>query len=150
MSSTGQSELRRQRAGFTLLEVLVALVIVSLGMIAVQTQIGRYALTATYMEEQTLASWIGTNKVVELSTATFWPDVGASDEELEFAERQWVLEIDISETQVENLRRVDVDVALADAPETVIQRVSGLLEPPAPQGFVPVRWLSVSAPGRGP
>lgn len=135
--------------GFTLIEVLVALVIVSLGMMAVQTQLNRYALTASYMEEKTLASWIGTNRVVELSTAQSWPETGTSDDEVEFAGRLWQLEIEISETQVENLRRVDVDVSLAESPETIVQRISGLLEPPAPQGFVPVRWLSV-AEGRGP
>lgn len=138
------------RSGFTLIEVLVALVIVSLGMMAVQTQMNRYALTAGYMEDKTLASWIGTNKVVELSTLQAWPEVGSSDDDVEFAGRQWVMEIEISETQVENLRRVDVNVSYADSPETVVQRVSGLIEPPAPQGFVPVRWLSVDQIGGGP
>lgn len=135
--------------GFTLIEVLIALVIVSLGMMAVKTQLDRYVLTARFMEDKTLASWIGSNKVVELSTAQSWPAIGDSDEEVEFAGRLWLLEIEISATQVENLRRVDVDVAYADAPQTIVQRVSGLIEPPAPPGFVPVRWLSV-ADGGGP
>jgi hypothetical protein len=52
----------------------------------------------------------------------------------------------ISETEVENLRRADVSVSLADRPERIIHRVSGLIEPPVPQGFPPVNWLSV---GRG-
>ena len=136
--------------GFTLIEVLVALVIVSLGMMAVQTQLNRYTLTASYMEEKTLASWIATNKVVELSTLQVWPETGSSDDEVEFAGRLWQIEIEVSATQVDNLRRVDVDVALAEEPDTTIQRISGLIEPPAPQGFVPVRWLSVAEGGRGP
>ena len=136
--------------GFTLIEVLVALVIVSLGMMAVQTQLNRYTLTASYMEEKTLASWIGSNKVVELSTLPVWPETGDSDDEVEFAGRLWRIEIEVTPTQVDNLRRVDVDVSLADEPETTIQRISGLIEPPAPQGFVPVRWLSVAEGGRGP
>ncbi len=136
--------------GFTLIEVLVALVIVSLGMMAVQTQLNRYTLTASYMEEKTLASWIGTNRVVELSTMQVWPETGSSDAEVEFAGRLWQIEIEVSPTQVDNLRRVDVDVSLADAPDTIVQRISGLIEPPAPQGFVPVRWLSVVEGGRGP
>jgi hypothetical protein len=39
-----------------------------------------------------------------------------------------------------NLRRVDVSVALADDPERVLDKVSGLVEPPAPAGIMPPRW----------
>lgn len=133
--------------GFTLLEVLVALVIVSLGMMAVNTQLNRYAMTAKYMEEKTLASWIGSNKIVELSVQPEWPEIGGSNEEVEFANRLWYLEIEVSTTDVENLRRVDVDVAFAETPDVIVHRISGLVEPPAPRGFVPVRWSSQGAGG---
>lgn len=148
MSSSNAHCRTDRHSGFTLIEVLVALVIVSLGMMAVKTQLDRYVLTAQFMEDKTLASWIGTNKLVELSTLQAWPEVGDSDEEVEFAGRLWHLEIEITQTEVENLRRIDVDVAYADTPETVVQRISGLVEPPAPQGFVPVSWLSVARGGR--
>ncbi len=62
--------------GFTLIEVMVALVIVALGMMAVNTQLNRYTVAATYVEEKTLASWIATNKLTELSIASTWPSVG--------------------------------------------------------------------------
>ena len=138
---------RPEQRAFTLIEVLVAMVIVALGMMAVKTQLDRYVLTAQYMEDKTLASWIGTNKLVELSTQRNWPGVGDSDEEVEFAGRLWRLEISVTQTQLDNLRRVDVDVAHVETPDTVVQRISGLVEPPAPQGFVPVRWLSVAEGG---
>ena len=57
---------RRRTAGFTLIEVMVALVIVALGMMAVNTQLNRYTVAASYVEEKTLASWIATNKLTEL------------------------------------------------------------------------------------
>ena len=114
--------------GFTLLEVMIALVIVSLGMMAVNTQINRYAMTAKYMEDKTLASWIGANKITELSVAPEWPELGEDTEELEFADRIWILTVEVSATDVENLRRVDVDVAEQDTPDVVVNRVSGLIE----------------------
>jgi general secretion pathway protein I len=131
--------------GFTLLEVMIALVIVSLGMMAVNTQINRYAMTAKYMEDKTLASWIGANKITELSVAPEWPELGEDTEELEFADRIWILTVEVSETDVENLRRVDVDVAEQEAPDVVVNRISGLIEPPAPAGFGTVRWSSQGA-----
>ena len=133
--------------GFTLLEALVALAIVALGMMAVQTQLNRYVVSAVATEERTLASWVAANKITELSVASSWPELGSSDDEIEFAQRQWRMVIDVSETPVENLRRVDVRVYLADNPERVIQRLSSLLEPPPPTGYMPVRWLATGAGG---
>ena len=128
--------------GFTLLESMVALAIVALGMMAVHTQLNRFVVSALVTEEKTLASWIASNKITELSVATTWPEIGPSDDQVEFAQREWELEIEISATQVENLRRADVRVYLAEDPERLIHTLSALIEPPPPPGFLPVQWLS--------
>jgi general secretion pathway protein I len=128
--------------GFTLLESMVALAIVALGMMAVHTQLNRFVISAVITEEKTLASWIASNKLTELSVATTWPEIGTSDDEVEFAQRDWQLEIEISETQVENLRRADVRVFLSQDPDRLIHTLSALIEPPPPAGFLPVRWFS--------
>ncbi len=139
MASTRSSFRSR---GFTLLESVVALAIVALGMMAVHTQLNRFVVSAVVTEEKTLASWIASNKLTELSVAPVWPEIGTSDDEIEFAERDWQLEIEVSETQVENLRRADVRVYLAEDPDRLIHTLSALIEPPPPAGFLPVRWLS--------
>jgi general secretion pathway protein I len=128
--------------GFTLLEAMVALVIVALGMMAVNTQLNRYAAAAIYIEQKTLASWIATNKLTELSVAPTWPPVGDSDEDVEFASQKWRCAIKVQETPVKNLHRVDVSVSLAADPKRVVHKVSALIEPPAPPGFVPPQWSS--------
>ena len=137
----------RTARGFTLIETVVALLIVALGMTAVYMQIGQFATTSILMQDKTLASWIGSNIVTELSLARDWPEIGDSEEEVEYASRRWLVTIEISETEVDNLRRADVSVALSDRPERVIHTVSGLIEPPIPDNFPPVNWISV---GRGP
>jgi general secretion pathway protein I len=131
----------RRTSGFTLIEAVVALVIVAFGMMALYMQLNQYAVTATYMEEKTLASWIATNRLTELSIESSWPDVGTEEDEIEFAGRVWHFTVDVSETEVPNLRRVDVSVARADDPERIIHKVSSLLEPPPPAGFLPPRWI---------
>ena len=140
---------RQSAAGFTLIEVMVALAVVALGMLAVQTQMNRYAVTSVYMEQKTLASWIATNKITELSIDGIWPELGDEEEEVEFAERLWNCRTEVSETVVENLRRVDVSVSLQSDPERVLHKVSALVEPPVPNGFVPPRWMAPSAGARG-
>ena len=134
--------------GFTLLETLVALVIVALGMMAVHIQLNRYAVGAGYVEQKVLASWIASNRVAELSVAPQWPQLGETRDEVDYAQRTWIRRAEISETLVENLRRVDVSVALAEDPERTIHTVSGLLEPPPPPGLPPPNWLpGVASPG---
>jgi general secretion pathway protein I len=130
-----------------LIETVVALAIVSLGMTAVFMQLNQFASNAIYMQDKTIASWIGSNRVTELSLQAEWPEIGEDEEELEYASREWHLTVEISATDVDNLRRADVSVALADRPERIIHTVSALIEPPAPAGFPPVNWVSV---GRGP
>ena len=132
-------DLARAR-GFTLLEAMVALVIVALGMMAVNGQLNRYVVAASFVEEKTLASWIGTNQITALSVGTTWPAVGTHDEDVEFAQRKWRCHIVVTETDVMNLHRVDVSVSLKDNPERVIDKVSGLVEPPVPAGIPPPRW----------
>ncbi len=134
------AERRFRCRGFTLLEVMVALVIVALGMIAVHQQLGRYAAGVAFIEEKTLASWIATNRVTELSVAPVWPELGDDEDEIEYAGRLWHLRTEVTETEVPNLRRVDVYVSPADDPDRVVQRVMGLVEPPVPRGFVPTSW----------
>lgn len=134
--------------GFTLLEVMVALAIVALGMMAVHAQLYRYTVGAAIIENKVLASWIASNRIAELSVAPQWPPFGETTDEVDYARRVWVWRARISETPVENLRRVDVSVALADQPEQVLHSVSGLLEPPAPLGIPPPRWLpGATGPG---
>ncbi len=125
---------------------MVALVIVALGMMAVHNSLNSYAVSAAYIEQKTLASWIATNKITALSVAPTWPAIGDYDEEVEFAGQQWRCEIVIAATDVDNLRRVDVSVRLLNDPDTVVHKVSGLIEPPAPPGFAPPQW---SLPGLG-
>ncbi len=51
--------------GFTLIEVLAALVIVALGMIAAIQAVTQSARNGTYLREKTLAHWIGMNVLTE-------------------------------------------------------------------------------------
>ena len=130
-----------------MLEAVVALLIVALGMTAVFMQLNQYASTSIYIQEKTLASWIATNKLTELSIERTWPELGDEEDDIEFAGREWHFAVEISETEVPNLRRADVSVSLPDNPDFVIHKVSALIEPPPPGGFLPIQWLTVQGAG---
>ena len=144
-----ETAVRKHAPGFTLIETVVALLIVSLGMTAVYMQLSQFANNGIYLRDKTIASWIASNALTQLSLASEWPEIGDSEDEVEYANREWQLTIEVSGTEIENLHRADVSVALADDPERIIHRVSALIEPPAPIGFPPVSWPSVSGGGPG-
>jgi general secretion pathway protein I len=121
--------------GFTLLEVLVALVIVGLGMIAVFGQVSQSLTATARLRDKTLATWVGTDRITELRLAGEFPDVGDRSDEIEMAGVRWSYRIKTSDVGVADFRRVDVTVAFADQPDRPLVEVSGFLRrvdgPPA-------------------
>lgn len=122
----------RRESGFTLLEVIVAVGIVSLVLIAVFQQMALTTVTATALREAAIASWIGQNQIAEIRLGDEFPEVSEFNGDVEFANARWRWQAVVSETGVEDLRRMDVEVSLADDPDNVIRTVSGFLTPPAP------------------
>ena len=103
--------------GFTLIEVLAALVIVALGMLGVIQAVTQTARNGTYLREKTLAHWIGLNLITERRLAPSPPEVSETSDEVEFAGRRWRWTLRVTQTEVESLRRMDVSVRPDDAPE---------------------------------
>jgi general secretion pathway protein I len=106
-----------RRGGFTLIEVLAALVIVALGMLGVIQAVTQTARNGAYLREKTLAHWIGMNLITERRLLASPPDVAESSDELEFAGQRWRWTMRVTQTPVASLRRMDVSVRAADAPE---------------------------------
>ena len=119
--------------GFTLIEVLVALVIATLALGGVLAAVSQMADSGLTMRERTYASWIGQNKITELRLANVIPEVSESNGEVEFGGQEWVWTANISETGVENLFRVDVDVARPGT-DAVIRTIVGFIGEPSVPG----------------
>ncbi len=120
--------------GFTLLEVLVALVIVSLGMIAVFGQLNQMLSASGRLRDKTLAHWIAVDQITELQAINAYPKVGERHDELDMARATWSYTVKISQIGDLAMRRVDVTVAFADTPERILAEVSGFIAPPQQGG----------------
>lgn len=103
--------------GFTLIEVLAALVIVALGMLGVIQAVTQTARNGTYLREKTLAHWVALNVITERRLQPARPEVSETSDEVEFAGRRWRWTLNVSQTEVESLRRMDVSVRPADRPD---------------------------------
>lgn len=126
-------------AGFTLIEVMVALAIVGLSLAAVAASVSQMVDAASAMQERTYASWIAQNKIAQLRLANVVPEVSSTSGELDYAALEWAWRATISETGVENLFRVDVEVSYAGEDE-IITSVSGFIGEPGVPGESNRAW----------
>ena len=76
-------------AGFTLLEVMVALAIIAIALGALIKGGGDNASHTAYLKNKTLAQWVAMNKVAELQLKAKWPDLGTDRGDMELANNEW-------------------------------------------------------------
>lgn len=121
-----------RQAGFTLLEVMVALIIAALGLAAAMASISQMVDAGITLRERTYASWIAENRITEMRLQNVIPEVDDSSGEVEFADLEWRWEATVSETGVENFFRVDVDVFIAGSDDSIVRRTGFIGEPIIP------------------
>jgi general secretion pathway protein I len=102
-------------AGFTLIEVLVALAIVTLGMAALLSTLSSSADSVSYQRDKTFAEWVALNRLTEVRTSLQRPSKGKSDGEVELGGRKWKWSQEIMDTEIKGILRIDVSVRPSDA-----------------------------------
>jgi general secretion pathway protein I len=105
----------KHATGFTLVEVLVALAIVTLGMAALLAALGSSADSASYQRDKTLAEWVALNRIEEERLALKRPTKGKTEGETEMAGVKWKWAEEVLETEVKGILRIDVSARPADA-----------------------------------
>ena len=123
---------RHRQAGFTLLEVMVALVVVALALTAVAASMSQMLDAAGTMRERTFASWIALNKIAEMRLANVVPKVSETTGEVDYAGSTWGWRAVVSETGVENLFRLDVTVTHAGSDDAIRTETGFIGEPVIP------------------
>ena len=123
---------RRNAAGFTLLEVLVALAVIALSMGAIIKATGDYTNNQSYLRDRTVAMWVARNVLVQFQVEREWPDVGERKGTEEMGNREWRWLAVTSQTDEDELRRLDVEVFPIDSEddELPLSVLSGFLVRP--------------------
>lgn len=135
--------------GFTLIEVLAALVIVSLGMLGVIEAIGQTASNSTRMRDRTIAHWVAMNRLTTARLETRAPNIGKSSDEIEMAGRRWRWTMEVQETPVQTMRRIDVRVGEADVEddERTLATVTGFYGTAIAAAGMAPSWSGTGMPG---
>ncbi|HLA75555.1 MAG TPA: type II secretion system minor pseudopilin GspI [Gammaproteobacteria bacterium] len=100
----------RRHAGFTLLEVMVALAVLAIALAALVKGVSANVDNSAYLRDRTLAHWVAMNKIAEAQVRHDWPAVGSSEGTALMAVREWHWKIIIAATADPNVRRMDVEV----------------------------------------
>jgi general secretion pathway protein I len=100
----------RGAGGFTLIEVLVALVIVAVGMSAVLGALSSSASTLSFLRDETFAQWVALNKIATIRISGQQPATGNTDGDTDFAGRSWHWRQEVVTTEVPGVVRIDVKV----------------------------------------
>lgn len=95
--------------GFTLLEVLVALLVLALVMVALVRTAGLQAQALSHHRDSSLAMWVAANVATELRLEGA-PPVGRRQGEMQMGPERWRWVADTSETDAERLRRIEISV----------------------------------------
>jgi general secretion pathway protein I len=101
--------------GFTLVEVLVALVVVALGLTALMVAVNGTARTSGFLRDKSLAQWIALNRLseVRLNVTKFGQNTDTG--ELDFGNRKWHYDTRYFDTSIASMKRVVVRVYLGEA-----------------------------------
>ena len=114
-------------AGFTLIEVLVALVIASVALLACMRALALGADSAGAMHERSLALLAAENRLAEMRLLHAFPPAGRSSEHCPQGPFAFTCEQEFRNTVNGNLRQVTVRVRLPQGP--VLAELTGLLTP---------------------
>lgn len=113
----------KQRA-FTLLEVLVALAVLTMGLGAVIKVASSQSSQLLYLKNKTLALWVASNKANEVRLKE-WPGVGTSSGNELMADQKWTWKLKVSNTEDKDIRRLDIEVNREnDEGEPVVRFIS--------------------------
>ncbi len=99
----------RQR-GFTLLEVLIALLVLAVALLALSRTAANQVNNFGALRERTVAGWLATDVLTQTRLNTPFPPAGKSDGQRRFGGRDWHWELIVQTTPVDTLRRLDVRV----------------------------------------
>ena len=104
--------IKPKSAGFTLVEVMVALVFVAFGLVTVLQVVTSYVGNINELEKRVLASWVASNHIAQIrfEAETDRVKSGGDTERVKMGGYRWRSRASITETDVDRVFLLEVEV----------------------------------------
>ena len=116
----------KRDAGFTLLEVLIAMTILAIAAGGLLAASGNSLRQMQVLENKTQAAWIAENTLSEMRASRRWPELGVTTSNVTVAERNWEVRVNVTQTAQEDMRQLVVEVFEGNA-EVAVMSLTGFL-----------------------
>lgn len=121
----------RSSRGFTLLEVLVALVIVGTALGAALRAVGSLASNGSSLRSSMMATWSAENRLVQIRIEKLFPEIGKRSFACPQADLHLMCEEEVRITPNPRLREINVSVFDVDNPGRQIVRLIQVVPKPS-------------------
>jgi general secretion pathway protein I len=116
-------------AGFTLVEILVALAVLAIALAAVMRSITQSIDTSAALRERTMALWVAQNRLATHQLQRDFPSPDSTDGNVTLGGREWRWREQVATTPDADLRRIEIEVRAVNG-EQMLGRLTGFLRRP--------------------
>ncbi len=127
MKASRRQRQRPRQDGFTLLEVMVALLVLSIALAALVQSSSTTAANAAYLRDKTFAHWVALNRATENRLAHPWPPLGSKEGVEEMAGREWSWRVKVEKTEDDYVRKMTIEVRLEKDAGTPMSTLTAFL-----------------------
>jgi len=111
--------------GFTLLEVMIALLVLALALLALARTAAVQVDSFAGLRQRTLAGWLAQDLLAETRLSNAFPPTGSSNGTRRFGPAQWRWDVRVQATKVATVRRIDVRVFAEGDRDNALVQLSG-------------------------
>jgi general secretion pathway protein I len=122
-------------AGFTLVEILVALAVLAIALTATARSLGAAIDTTAALRDRSLARWVAEDRLAELELRKEWPSLEVKEGDADMGGRAFHWRQETGVTPAARMRRVEVSVFLKGSDST-LAKLTGFMEQTGPQAAV--------------
>ena len=117
----------RTQIGFTLVEVLVALAVLTIALAAVMRALSQSIDTSASLRDRTIAMWVAQNRLTTHLVERDFPAMDTTDGKVDMAGREWHWREQVMAAPGEpDMRQIHIEVRAASGPQPLAKLVGFL------------------------